>query len=60
MEIKALELILIVVVVFGLGFWQLSDVNKALKKDGDRSSRKDRSRRTETDTEAASHRDTDM
>lgn len=33
MNIIVLELLLVVVVAFGLGFWQLYDVNKELKKD---------------------------
>lgn len=33
MNIKMLELVLIVVVAFGLAFWQLYDINKELKKD---------------------------
>lgn len=33
MNIIVLELILVAVVALGLGFWQLYDVNKALKKD---------------------------
>lgn len=33
MGIKALELLLIAAVVFGLGFWQLYDVEKAMKDD---------------------------
>ena len=36
MSIKVLELVLIVVVALGIGFWQLYDVNKELKKDRDR------------------------
>lgn len=36
MNVKILELVLIVVVAFGIGFWQLYDVNKELKKDRDR------------------------
>jgi len=33
MNIIVLELILVLAVALGLGFWQLYDVNKALKKD---------------------------
>jgi cytochrome oxidase assembly protein ShyY1 len=35
MNIIVLELILVLVVALGLGFWQLYDVNKALKKHED-------------------------
>jgi len=33
MDIIVLELILVAVVVLGLGFWQLYDVNRELKND---------------------------
>ncbi len=36
MSVKVLELVLIVVVALGIGFWQLYDVNKELKKDRER------------------------
>mgnify|MGYP006288933263 FL=1 len=36
MSIKVLELVLIVVAALGIGFWQLYDVNKELKKDRER------------------------
>ncbi len=36
MHIKMLELVLIVVVVLGLGFWQLFDINRELRKDRDK------------------------
>ncbi|NBB92902.1 MAG: hypothetical protein GVY32_07025 [Gammaproteobacteria bacterium] len=35
MNIILLELILVLVVALGLGFWQLYDVNKALKEHSD-------------------------
>ena len=36
MSIKVFELVLIVVAALGIGFWQLYDVNKELKKDRER------------------------
>lgn len=38
MNIKVLELVLVVVAALGIGFWQLYDVNKELKKDRERDS----------------------
>lgn len=37
MNIIILEFILVAVVALGLGFWQLYDVNKALKQDREKS-----------------------
>lgn len=59
MNIIVLELILVLVVALGLGFWQLYDVNKALKKhqdnnDGERSHR-DRSEAAEPERECGRH-----
>ena len=36
MGIKALELVLVLGAVLGIGIWQLLDVNKALKEDRER------------------------
>ena len=36
MDIIVLELILVAVVALGLGFWQLYDVNRELRKDRDK------------------------
>lgn len=35
MTIKLLELVLVATVALGIGFWQLYDINKELKKDRD-------------------------
>jgi len=35
MDLILLELLLVLAVALGLGFWQLYDVNKALKEDKD-------------------------
>ncbi|NKI34873.1 hypothetical protein HFP89_06825 [Wenzhouxiangella sp. XN79A] len=53
MSIKVLELALIVAVAFGIGFWQLYDVNKELKKDRQR----DETRAAATDAATDNGRD---
>jgi hypothetical protein len=42
MDLILLELILVSTVALGIGFWQLHDVNKELKKSRDDSSEKER------------------
>jgi hypothetical protein len=41
MDLILLELLLVLTVAMGLGFWQLYDVNKELKKDDKKDERKD-------------------
>jgi len=48
MDIIVLELILVAVVALGLGFWQLYDVNRELRKD--REAGRDEGQRTGADS----------
>lgn len=41
MNIVLIELIVVVVIALGLGFWQLWDVNRELRKDRERNDTRD-------------------
>jgi hypothetical protein len=60
MDVKVLELALIVGVAFGLGFWQLYDVDKALKDDRDELERNPRPDRTSADSNSDPDSDSDI
>lgn len=57
MNLKLLELALIAAVAFGLGFWQLYDVGKAMKDDDEDGHRNDRSDSAGTDSEPTENPD---
>jgi hypothetical protein len=52
MNIKVLELVLVVVAALGIGFWQLYDVNTELKKDRERDSGRDSDDDSDDDQDA--------
>lgn len=54
MNIKLLELFLVLGVVLGLGLWQLYDVNKALKEEPEEKGSKDSPAVTDTDSDSNS------
>ena len=59
MDIIVLELILVAVVVLGLGFWQLYDVNRELRNDGDNDRDKNRDNDSDNDRDQGTHATTD-
>lgn len=55
MDIIVLELILVAVVVLGLGFWQLYDVNRELKNDCDDNRDNNRDNHSDNDHDEGTH-----
>lgn len=53
MNIIVWELILVLVVALGLGFWQLYDINRELRKDRDKAKQAEDDQRRHSDEDAA-------